>query len=560
MIGDLLGGAGLLAATGCAAASLLLPPSRWRSSAMGAAIVLVPALIVGDQWDSALISGLRDHPLRLAALILGAVVVTGALAVAFRARPILLPLAVIAALPFRVPIHAGGDEANLLIPLYLVIAAGVLAMALTASSAGGAGGGVPHRAERSEHGGGASGDRTRGQAATGDRTRGQAATSWLSRGQAATWLPKILAAVVVLYALQTLYSEDFSLGLQTVCFFLVPFALMFTLLTEVRWDRRLITASFAVIVVEGIVFVGVGIVEYALRELLWNQQVIHSNDFRVSAYFRVNSLFWDPNILGRYLALAILLALAVVLWTRDRRDAIAAAAIVAFLWIGLLITFSQSSFVALLAGLALLAALRWSVRATAAACGVAAIVVAAIVLAFGNSTSFDLTAQQVLNRGTSGRASLVSGGLDLAAERPLWGWGAGSFVAAYRGQREKPDVVAASHTEPVTVAAEQGALGIVAYLALLAVALAALLAGMRSIAPGLGGRGPPAGDAATVARIGVAAAFAALVVHTMAYASFLPDPITWVLLAAGARMATPGPESGESAEPGLVAGPVRAAA
>ena len=33
------------------------------------------------------------------------------------------------------------------------------------------------------------------------------------------------------------------------------------------------------------------------------------------------------------------------------------------------------------------------------------------------------------------------------------------------------------------------------------------------------------------------AAFVALLVHTMAYAGFYEDPITWVLLAAGASLA-----------------------
>ena len=40
------------------------------------------------------------------------------------------------------------------------------------------------------------------------------------------------------------------------------------------------------------------------------------------------------------------------------------------------------------------------------------------------------------------------------------------------------------------------------------------------------------------ARQAVLAAFVALLVHTMAYAGFYEDPITWVLLAAGASLAT----------------------
>ena len=74
-----------------------------------------------------------------------------------------------------------------------------------------------------------------------------------------------LAAVVVLYALQTLYSEDFSKGLQNVCFFLVPFTVAFGLLSEVEWDRRLLTLVLCVVAVEATVFVLIGSVEYVTR-------------------------------------------------------------------------------------------------------------------------------------------------------------------------------------------------------------------------------------------------------------------------------------------------------
>ena len=46
--------------------------------------------------------------------------------------------------------------------------------------------------------------------------------------------------------------------------------------------------------------------------------MIRSNDFHT--YFRVNSLFWDPNIYGRYLALVIVALVAALLWARERRD------------------------------------------------------------------------------------------------------------------------------------------------------------------------------------------------------------------------------------------------
>jgi hypothetical protein len=47
-------------------------------------------------------------------------------------------------------------------------------------------------------------------------------------------------------------------------------------------------------------------------------------------------------------------------------------------------------------------------------------------------------------------------------------------------------------------------------------------------------RGPPH---VFIARAAVLAAFVALLVHTMAYAGFFQDPITWVLMAVGASLA-----------------------
>ncbi len=293
---------------------------------------------------------------------------------------------------------------------------------------------------------------------------------------------------MVLYALQSLYSPDLSKSIQNVCFFFVPFSLVYALLRDVEWDRRLLTGVLLVIAIESVVFVLVGSVEYLTESLFWNDQVIRSNDFHT--YFRVNSIFWDPNIYGRYLALAIVIAMSVLLWARERRDQALLAALVAVLWVGLVPTFSQSSFAALLGGLAVLAALRWSVRWTVAAVAVAAVAGAIAVIFIGGSSSLNPSR---LNVDTGGRANLVSGGAELFAQRPVWGYGAGSFPAAYRehiATRKAP--VSVSHTEPVTVAAEQGLIGLAAYAALIVCALWAMGSGLfdlRAVASVEGGRG-----------------------------------------------------------------------
>ena len=125
-----LADAGLLVAAGACAASILLPPGRPRSLAMLLAIGLFPVLIVGDQWHTEQIVDLRQDEARIVALVAIAALAVGVLVQLFRRWPFLLPLAIVVALPFRVPLHAGGDTANLLVPLYLVIAAAVIATLL----------------------------------------------------------------------------------------------------------------------------------------------------------------------------------------------------------------------------------------------------------------------------------------------------------------------------------------------------------------------------------------------------------------------------------------------
>ncbi len=479
---DFLAGVGLIAVALASAGAILLPPGRLRAVAMVLAMLLFPVLILGDQWHTAQIVDLRQDEGRIVALLAIAVTVIAVLTYLFRRWPILLPLAIIAALPFRVPLEAGGDTANLLVPLYLVIAAAVVASLLRDWS-------DPPSAHPPR------------------------ALAW------------VLAAVVVLYALQTLYSEDFSQGLQNLCFFLVPFTVAYRLLREVEWDRRLLRWALVVVAVGATVFVLIGSVEWLTRSLFWNDQVIRSNEFHT--YFRVNSIFWDPNVYGRYLALVTVLATGAMLWARTRDTFWLLTGLILVLWIGLVPTYSQSSFIALLAGLAVLAAIRWSKpRWTLAAVVVGCVGIAAVVFLTGGRVDIDR-----INIITGGRANLVEGGAELFSERPLWGYGSGSFQQAYKEHREDKDVpVSESHTEPITVAAEQGLLGLLLYFALIGIALWTLGRGLWGGRPA----GPLAGGAA---RAAVLAAFIALLVHTLSYAGFFDDPITWVLLAVGASLA-----------------------
>jgi O-antigen ligase len=503
-LGDVAQTAGVIAAALCAMAAICAPGPKARAVAVLGALGLAALLLAGHVWGSPQVEELRDRPVVLAAALGVGVVVLLAGAWVIDRRPEILPLAVAFALPFRVPIEAGGDTANLLVPLYLVIAAGALAYAIPRLRSG------PPRREELAPG----------------------ALEWL------------LGGAVVLYALQASYSSDFDRALEQLVFFYVPFAVLFALLQRVRWSLEVLTGCLLVLIGLALVFVGVGFYEYANRELLLNPKVINANEF--ASYFRVNSLFFDPNIYGRFLAVVMLLVAAALLWAQSVRDAVVGVVVLGVLWAGLVVTFSQSSFAALLAGLAVLGGLRWGWKRAGVAVGAVAVAGIAVVLLASGSLRLELGDSDSVSDATSGRADLIEGGLQLAADRPVHGWGAGAFRREYRAQEKASDTraTAASHTIPVTVAAEQGVIGLAVYLALLVAALARLLgaglsAGLRSTsADGDDDEGP--GLAVLVARAGVTAAFIAVVVHTMLYAAFLEDPLVWALLGAGVALARGG--------------------
>jgi O-antigen ligase len=223
-----------------------------------------------------------------------------------------------------------------------------------------------------------------------------------------------------------------------------------------------------------------------------------------------------------------------VLWTRRRRDVLIGAGILLWLWGGLITSFSQSSIVALLVGLAVLAALRWGALRTIAVAAALAAAALLVLLAAPASLHLGLKgAEGSANNATNGRAGLITGGLKLFADRPLTGFGAGSFETQYKRHNKvtTAGAASASHTIPVTVAAEQGIVGLALYGALLLSAFLVLLSGA--------GRSPPRPNGDTLkgaVRPALAACFTALVAHTFAYADFLEDPFTWTLLGVGVAL------------------------
>jgi putative inorganic carbon (hco3(-)) transporter len=389
--------------------------------------------------------------------------------------PWALAFATLACIPIRIPVDVGDEKANLLLPLYGVVASYALALGW--------------------------------QLLRGDeRVRELGPIAWP------------LAAVVAWTGLALLWTDDLRQGAIFLAAFVLPFGLVAVGFARLPFDRRALVALYAALVATALAYAGVGLYQWATREVFWNPKLRVDNAY--APFFRVNSVFWDPSIYGRYLVVAILATLALVLLgVRDRLLA-AGIAVITAIWIGLLFSFSQSSFAALIAGTLAMAAVVWRGRAVAALSALAVVLVSVGFATPQVRNELLEESRQGLNSVTSDRAGLVGNGLRIAADHPVLGVGTGSFKRAYAertGLKGEEPKKAASHSTPVTVVAETGVLGLVLLSWL----------GLASLWPAFRARGrTAAGRAALVAAL----TLGAIAVHSLFYNALFEDPTTWALI------------------------------
>jgi hypothetical protein len=408
-----------------------------------------------------------------AAALVGAVAAV-ALAWLFRRVPWTLAVAVLACAPARIPVSVGDTKANLLLPMYLVVAAAALALAWEL---------VRDRPRAHELG-------------------------------LVTWP---LALFVAWTGVSFLWSDDRRQGAIFLLFFVLPFGLLAVELARLPWRLGWMKVLYVQLTAMALAFAAVGAWQYATRDIFWNPKVIVDNAYAPSSWFyRVNSVFYDPSIYGRFLVVAILANVAVLVFARGGR-AIAAAVAAAAIWLGLVPSFSQSSFVALGAGAAVAVAILWWRRAVLVLVVLVTVIAAATFTAYAAANGFE--------RATGGRAKLVSNGVELALDHPVVGVGAGGFRRAYAdrlGLKGKEPKAAASHDTPVTVAAETGVVG---FALLVWLVLAALGTPLRRWS---------GSSALGRARLACGLGLLAIVVHSLFYDALFEDPLFWGLLALGA--------------------------
>jgi hypothetical protein len=462
---------GAVAALGIGA--LLLGPGRpWRIGGLAAWAAGCVTLAV---W----LAPSGHHRAYAAAAVAGTVVAAG-LAWAFVRVPWLVVVAIVAFAPARIPVSIGHTTANLLLPMYVVVAAAALALAWELF-----------------------GDES--------RTRELGPFAWP------------LALFVGWTGVAFLWSEDRRQGAIYLLFYVLPFALLAVVVARLPWVVGWAMTIYVQLAAMALAFAVIGIWQYATRNIFWNPKVIVDNAYATSSWFyRVNSVFYDPSIYGRFLVVAILASLVLVLFAA-RAIAWVALAVAVVTWVGLVPSFSQSSFVALGVGVVVALAALWR-RRSVVPIGVAVAALFAVSLGVPQARH-RILGKAGFSHATGGRSKLVSNGIKVALHHPVIGVGTGGFRHAYAKQthlKGKEPKAAASHDTPITVAAETGLPGL---------ALFAWLVGVAFLVPFR--RNPVRGPTGR-ARLVFGLALVAIVVHSLFYDALFEDPLFWAALALSA--------------------------
>ncbi len=416
---------------------------------------------------------LRAHVAVAAAGLAVALVVGLVAARALQRRPLALPFAACAAAPFRFPVHLGSQDANLLVPLYAVIGVAFLALLLDS----------------------------------------------LRSSRPVRLPPRRFAVPLLLFvaweAVSLAWSASATEGAKAIGFYALPFGVLLAALVAHPPPVPRLADLLRLQVVLALAFAAVGVYQVLTHDVWWNRKLMVSNAF--SSFFRANSIFYDPSIFGRYLAVTITLVFAALLFGVVRRPLLAGVA-AGLAWIGILTSYSQSAFVALCAAVGAGLILAFGRRLAALLLVAAALVGLAIV-------AVPSVRHSGVNRVTSERSQLVGDGLRLFRAHPLAGVGLGGSTDAARQQTARGRAVRrAQHVMPLTVASELGIVGLVL--------VAWLLTVLARLALAEGDRRPE--------RLALGLGLLAILVHSLFYAAFFEDPLTWGLAALLVACAAPG--------------------
>ena len=201
------------------------------------------------------------HRAYAAAAVFGAVA-AALLAWAYVRHPWLLAVSVLLCAPARIPVSVGHTTANLLLPLYLVVAAAALVLAWKAFE------------EQSV-----------------ELIHGEPVLLPASpEGPPLGVLSTPLAAFIAWTGVAFLWTVDPRQGAIYLLFFVLPFGVLAVTLARLPWHLRWNVRLAKLIALMAALFGAIGLWEYATRNVFWNPKVIVDNAYAPSSWFyRVNS-------------------------------------------------------------------------------------------------------------------------------------------------------------------------------------------------------------------------------------------------------------------------------
>ena len=456
------------------------------------ALVVCSAMLTVFSFDALRSTGgsasrLAHHlPLLGAAGLGGLVFLAAATWLAWRYPEWAMP-AVIVLAPLRIGVALGSSTSNLLVPLYLLLIAVAIAEMVVRDRLVLPDGWRP------------------------DPVRIALAVMIAVVGLSSLWVGQNYAP----------HAKAFGDALIELFAFFLPFGVLYYVLYRYATDARRLLRLLIAFVGAGALMAAIGIVQYPTHLIIVNRAGIEKA-LTLEHTFRANALFWDPNIFGRFLVCVMLVGTALFLTARLRGGA------------------QGRRYAIWLAAAVLLAAVAFVVTVLILAVGLGGITL--LRHHHGNAFKFDTTAG--LNKITGGRVYLVKTGLRMFEHRPVAGIGLGGFPLAYAHYRTTTRAVLSlrdSHTTVVTVAAEQGLLGLAAFAALLVTFFATTLRKRRFGAD----RRLYLWQAALVACV------LAIFVHSLSYNAFFEDPYMWIFMALASATATrivspPPPEAGQT--------------
>ena len=144
-------------------------------------------------------------------------------------------------MPARFPVHVGDTKANLLLPIYGVVAVAALALAWDLFGDG-----------------------------QGPRQLGPLA-----------WP---LALFVGWVGLSFLWTKDVRQGAIELGFFVLPFGLLAVVLARLRWSRAWVLTLYVQLAFMGLLFALIGVWQYHSRNIFWNPKVRVDNAYAPSGF------------------------------------------------------------------------------------------------------------------------------------------------------------------------------------------------------------------------------------------------------------------------------------